>query len=74
MKNNLKRLTITVNGTNVTVDRTKYAEVKLKQLREFGYNDLTMQEVESEIDMVLNKKELTVIGIFMQDEIVEQQP
>ena len=56
------------------VPREAYVKAKTKQLRAFGYNDLTEEHVNEQVDAVLAKKEfgdgLTVIGKFMEDEIV----
>jgi hypothetical protein len=63
-----------IDGKTVEAPRSRYAAAKLKQLREFGYPSLTRKEVDEQIDAVLTGKKfgegLTVIGMFMQDEIV----
>lgn len=53
-----------------TVARKDYVTAKTKQLREFGYEDLSEADVSEQLDKVLaNDSKLTVIGIFMKDEV-----
>lgn len=56
------------------VPREAYVKAKTKQLRDFGYNDLTEEHVNEQVDAVLAKKEfgdgLTIIGKFMEGELV----
>lgn len=61
----------------MTVTRSSYVKSKTKQLRDFGYSDLTNQEVEEQIDAVLQKKPfgkdgLTIIGMMMEKEVLSQ--
>lgn len=56
-----------------TVFRLDYVRAKTKQLREFGYSDLTEDHVSEQIDAILLDKDLTVIGFFMKDEIVSAE-
>lgn len=52
------------------VSRKVYVEAKTKQLRAFGYSTLTAEAVDEQITAILEKKPLTVVGMFMEDEIV----
>lgn len=56
------------------VTRSVYVKAKTKQLREFGYPSLTEAEVDEQIDALLQNKEfgkgLTVIGMFMEGEVI----
>ncbi|HYG24497.1 MAG TPA: hypothetical protein VEH04_17090 [Verrucomicrobiae bacterium] len=60
----------------IEVSREAYVKAKTKQLREFGYGTLTEQHVDEQVDAVLSNKEigagLTVIGAFMQGEVLGQ--
>ena len=47
-----------------------YVSRKTKDLRQFGYNDLTEEHVKDQLEKVLsNESELTIIGKFIQDDI-----
>lgn len=53
-----------------TVARKDYVTAKTKQLREFGYEDLSESHVSEQLDKILaDDNDLTVIGMFMKDEI-----
>ena len=67
-----RRLTLKVEGRDINVPRVKYVQAKCKQLREFGYTNLTEKEVDSQIDCILQKKPLDVIGKFMEDEVISE--
>lgn len=56
----------------VVVDKYNYIVAKTRQLREFGYGNLSEDEVRLQLDLVLAGKteDLTVIGQFIQDDIV----
>lgn len=70
---NQESLLVALEGRKGTVDRAQYVRAKTGQLREFGYTDLTEDEVNEQIDALLAKKQLgaglTVIGALMKDEI-----
>lgn len=66
------KISVEIDGKNLSVDRARYALAKLKQLREFGYEDLTLETVQSEISAVIAGDKLTVIGMFMKDEIKDR--
>jgi hypothetical protein len=54
----------------ITIASTEYVKLKTKQLREFGYTDLTEDTVATELAKVLDSGEgLTVIGYFINDEV-----
>jgi hypothetical protein len=75
MRKTSDTLTISHDGKTKTVSRSVYAKAKLKQLREFGYTSLTLSEIENQISAILEGVEfgdgLTVIGMFMEDEIIK---
>lgn len=49
--------------------RYKYCHQKCRDLREFGYNDLTVDHVYEQYDKVLAKdSDLTVIGQFIKSD------
>jgi len=64
-------LNLVVDGKPITAYRSKYAKAKLKQLREFGYSNLTLGEVNTQLDLLLAGKTdaLTIIGMMMEDEV-----
>ncbi len=70
-------LNLSIDGEKLSAPRNAYAKAKLKQLSEFGYNDLDLKTVQSEIDMILAGKTLkdglTIIGGFMVDEIIKPE-
>lgn len=61
------------DGRSGRVDRVQYVRAKAKQLREFGYDNLTEADVDEQIDALLAGKPLggglTVIGMFMKGEV-----
>jgi hypothetical protein len=65
---------VRIDGTLREVNRADYVRAKTKQLREFGYTDLTEEQVSEQIDALLAGKTfgkgLTVIGKFMEGEVV----
>lgn len=68
------KLRLTLDGEyKGEVDRAHYVKAKTKQLREFGYTDLTEKTVDEQVTAVLEGKELmegmTVIGGFIKGEI-----
>ena len=69
-----KEIKIKVEGKTVIVSRANYVKAKTKQLQEFGYETLTEKNVEDQIEAIKAKKKfgegLTVIGMFMQDELI----
>jgi len=75
-----EKATIILNheGSTKRVHFDDYVRAKLKALREFGYPDLTLTEVEDQATKVLDgikgigEGKLTVIGMLMQDEITKE--
>jgi hypothetical protein len=60
---------------NVRVPRADYVDAKTAQLREFGYDALTSEQVNEQISKLLEGKKtlaegLTVIGKMMENEII----
>ena len=51
------------------VAKKDYITAKTKALKEFGYTDLTEKEVAEQLDKILKKEELSIIGMFMEDDI-----
>lgn len=70
----MKLLKVVIDGKRLDVSRGDYVTAKTAQLQEFGYPGLTEQEVDKQITALLEKKEfgkgLTVIGMFMEGEVV----
>jgi hypothetical protein len=66
---------IKVDGKTYTVPRARYVIAKTKQLKEFGYANLTAGEVDLELTKILEGKTLktglTVIGGFMVGEVLK---
>ena len=53
------------------VYKDDHITAKTKTLVEFGYGDLTEQDVREELNKVLNhNNDLTVIGFFIKDDII----
>lgn len=72
-KNRMKKstiITVIVNEEPQKVTIGDYVKAKTKDLREFGYETLTEQEVLKSVERVLNKKTETVIDQFIVDDIV----
>lgn len=75
----MSQLKVNLDGTEAIVERKKYVRLKTKDLIEFGYTTLTEQSVDEQITIVLENKKttkvqrtLSVIGHFIEDEIVEE--
>lgn len=68
-----ENLIITIDGKRVPCPRKQYVKAKTRQLKKFGYANLTEEEVDQQVTAVLEGKKLTkgltVIGGFMQGEI-----
>lgn len=67
-------LHVKVDGKKLFVPRDAYIKSKTKQLKGFGYSNLTEKEVSDQVDALIAGKKigagLTVIGAFMEDEIL----
>lgn len=63
-------LQINVQGVTKAISRKEYIQLKHEGLVQFGYNNLTVEEVETQLDAVLEGKEfgkgLNIIGMFIQ--------
>lgn len=55
------------------INKYDYVKAKVKQLKEFGYESLTFEDAASQLEHVLAghdmEQGLTVIGMFMRDEV-----
>ena len=51
------------------VAKKDYITAKTKALKEYGYTDLTEKEVSDQLDKILKGESLSVIGMFMEDDI-----
>jgi len=60
---------LSIDGKEKRVLTTDYIRKKTKQLQEFGYPELKMDEVSAELLAVLSGGNYTVIGMFMEDEV-----
>lgn len=56
----------------ITVKTKDYVKAKTKDLIEFGYSTLTEHDVEVQLNLILanRKEDLSVIGRFIEDEII----
>jgi hypothetical protein len=60
----------TVKLRNVgIVLKSSYIDAKTKDLKEYGYTNITNEEVGEQLEKVLNGEELSVIGKFIEDDI-----
>lgn len=70
MKQLPKYIILVLEGTEKgKIYTNDYIIAKTKQLKEFGYSNLTEQEVENELIKILNEQETTVIGKFIKNEV-----
>ena len=53
-----------------TVYKKDYLEVKTNDLIEFGYTKLTKETVSDELEKLLKGEKVTVIGMFMKDDLL----
>lgn len=58
------------DGEEINCNRIDYLKAKMKDLIEFGYNDLTLEHVGSQLNKIYGKKELDIIGELMKGDIV----
>lgn len=68
-----KYIEIRVEGQDRAVLSADYVAVKLKQLREFGYESLTADGVREELRRCIAGERLSVIGSFMTDEVITRK-
>ena len=55
-----------------TVLKKHYVQAKTKSLIEFGYSNLKEEEVYEQLEKIIKGQELSVIGMFMEDDIYKQ--
>lgn len=67
----MKKITIDLDGRIIKVPKEIYIIAKTKDLRQFGYANLSESEVESQLDKVLAGEELDIIGMFIEKDIVK---
>lgn len=71
------QLRVKIEDREGLVPRKAYVEAKWKQMVEFGYSTLTLEEADAQVSALLEGKKfgdgLTVIGMFMQDEVLGQE-
>lgn len=58
----------------VDVSKDSFISAKWKDLKEFGYTTLTRDEVANQVEKILNGEKLSVIGMFMKNDIVAKNP
>lgn len=56
-------------GETRHVSKSDYVTAKTKMLIEFGYTNLTEAEVETQLNNLLDGKELDIIGMFIEKDI-----
>lgn len=61
---------IEVDERKKLVLTTAYITAKTKQLKEFGYGNLTEWEVKKQLQNILSDKPRNIIGSMMEDEVV----
>jgi len=64
--------TLKLKGMNAykCVDTQAYINAKYRQLKEFGYSTLTIDEVQDQLECVYWGRPTTIIGKFMEDEVI----
>jgi hypothetical protein len=66
----MDNIQVTIHGVVKTLPKSEYISTKHKGLVEFGYDNLTVKEVETQLQAVLEGKEfgkgLDIIGMFIQ--------
>lgn len=64
-------ITINISGRgNLLVNKEDYIRAKTGDLREFGYNDLTEEDVSAQLEAILAGEQLDIIGKFIEKDIV----
>ena len=61
----MKEITL---SSGKTVSKQSYITAKTKDLKAFGYN-VTEETVLEQLDKILKDEKLSVIGMFMEDDI-----
>lgn len=66
----MSTIQVKIEGVEKTLPKAKYVKLKHKGLVEFGYENLTKEEVETQLQAVFEGKEfgkgLDIIGMFIQ--------
>lgn len=65
------KITINLDGRILKIDKDQYIAAKTKDLRGYGYEKLSESEVENQLNKVLKGEELSVIGMFIEKDIVK---
>jgi len=67
----LDTITVKVNEKHIKCAVMEYSAAKVKDLREFGYTDLTEESVQESVWRIVKGEKLTdVIDHFIKDDIV----
>ena len=67
-----KTVNLTIDGETRQVLKRDYIRAKTRDLKEYGYASLTEKDVEEQLEKVLANEELTVIGMFIQKDILKK--
>ena len=67
-------LRIRVNDREIVVLRRDYVEAKTLDLRASGFPSVTEAEISEQLNCVLAGGELTVIGKFIEPDIIGEEP
>jgi len=62
---------IKINDKEVLVDKEDYIVARTKDLKEFGYSSITENDVRSQLEKVFKGEVLSVIGLFIEDDIIK---
>ena len=58
------------NGEVISCHSSDYLNAKMQSLIEFGYENLTLEQVGLQLRKIYNGNDLDVIGLLMLDDIV----
>lgn len=67
------KIKIKIDDEEKIVDKKDYIKAKHKQLKEFGYTSLTEDEVAKQLEKVILKEKLNVIGMWMENEVLGKE-
>jgi len=62
---------IKINEKEVLVDKEDYIVARTKDLKEFGYSSITEDDVRLQLDKIFKGEVLSVIGLFIEDDIIK---
>lgn len=54
-------------------EKDEYIRQKTRDLRDFGYPNLTEDEVREQLEKVLKGEKLNVIGMFIEGDVVKRK-